>query len=149
MVFVDADCVASPNLLGVVSEHAAAGASALQVAYRVANAASSTESALRAAGFLLMHDVRAQGKTALGLSSGLFGTGMALSTDVLAQVPWSGSAVTEDTDYHLRLVQAGVVVRYAGRASVASDMPTTARAAREQHLRWEGGQREPCPKPDY
>lgn len=139
VLVVDADCIASENLVSAVARAMQSGAVAVQAAYRVANAEASRESALRAAGFALMHDVRAGGKSALGLSAGLFGTGMAFRSSVLRAIPWSGSAVTEDTDYHLRLVRAGIVVRYVSEASVSSDMPTTAADARSQHMRWEGG----------
>jgi hypothetical protein len=139
VVVVDADCIASVNLVSRIARALNGATTAVQAAYRVNNAAESTESALRAGGFVLMHDIRAAGKDAIGLSCGLFGTGMAFSTALLREIPWSGAALTEDTEYHLRLVCAGVVVRYVSDAFVTSPMPTTADSARAQHLRWEGG----------
>ncbi|WP_228431375.1 glycosyltransferase family 2 protein [Baekduia soli] len=139
VAIVDADCIASENLLGVMAGRLAAADAAVQCGYVVANAEASPESALRTAGFLLMHDVRAGGKQALGLSTGLFGTGMAFAMTTLRRVPWESTSITEDTEYHLRLIDAGLRVAYAGDAHVASEMPTSAAAAREQHLRWEGG----------
>jgi 1,2-diacylglycerol 3-beta-glucosyltransferase len=139
VAIVDADCLASPNLLSACDRRLRAGARAVQAAYVVSNADASTASALRHAGFALMHVVRPRGKERLGVSIGLFGTGMAFAADVLREHPWSSFSVTEDAEYHLRLVEAGVRVRYAGEAHVASPMPTSDAAAREQQLRWESG----------
>lgn len=136
---VDADCLASPGLLASVDRHLRTGADAVQTDYVVANPDASTTSALRYAGFALMHRVRARGKAGLGLSVGLFGSGMAFSAALLRAVPWASFSVTEDAEYHVRVVEHGTVVRYAGEASVSSAMPTTDAAAREQQLRWESG----------
>ena len=63
---------------------------------------------------------------------------MAFRTSLFDEVQWPTS-VTEDTELHLELIQRGVVVTYAERASVRSAMPTTAAAAVDQQLRWESG----------
>jgi cellulose synthase/poly-beta-1,6-N-acetylglucosamine synthase-like glycosyltransferase len=59
--------------------------------------------------------------------------------EALEQVPFSGRSITEDLDYHIRLVLAGRRVRFVDTTSVWSDMPTTEREARGQRARWEGG----------
>jgi hypothetical protein len=136
---VDADCVASADFAAAVDAALRDGADAVQVNYVVANADEAPQAALRAAGFALMHVVRPRGKAALGLSCGLFGTGMAFSAPVLRATPWESFSLTEDVEYHLRLVESGATVRYVERASVASAMPTSAQAVRAQELRWESG----------
>jgi Glycosyl transferase family group 2 len=83
--------------------------------------------------------VRPLGKSALGLSCGLLGSGMAFDTALLRELPWSALGVTEDTGYHLRLVAAGAKVEFAPEARVSSPMPTTLDAAGEQRARWESG----------
>jgi len=142
VLVVDADCVASPNLCAVVAEELAdPGVRAIQVRYDVSNPEESPTAALRAAGFILKHVIRSRGRARLGLSCGLFGSGMAFRTSLFDEVQWPTS-VTEDTELHLELIQRGVVVRYAERAAVRSAMPTTAAAAVEQQLRWESGNAE-------
>jgi hypothetical protein len=64
---------------------------------------------------------------------------MAFRTSLLRDVPWSAFDVTEDTEYHLKLVAAGVRVEFAPEASVASAMPTSLDAAEAQRVRWESG----------
>lgn len=136
---VDADCTASPNLLTALGDRIAAGARAVQASYVVANPEQSPAAAARYAGFALINHVRPLGKSALGLSCGLLGSGMAFTAELLGEHPWDAFAVTEDAEYHLRLVQAGVRVEFAPEAHVASPMPATLDAAATQRERWESG----------
>ena len=139
VLVVDADCIASANLCAVVAEELAdPGVQAIQARYDVSNPEESPTAALRAAGFILKHVIRSRGRARLGLSCGLFGSGMAFRTSLFDEVQWPTS-VTEDTELHLELIQRGVIVTYAERASVRSAMPTTAEAAVDQQLRWESG----------
>src|SRR5439155_24472408 len=135
-----ADCQVGLNLLAELGWGLQAGACAVQADYVVANPGASWSSVLRFAAFALYNHVRCRGKTALGLSCGLLGTGMAFSRAVVERHDWDALAVAEDWDYHLRLVAAGDSVVFAPEASVTSVMPTTLGQAWNQHLRWEGGQ---------
>lgn len=141
VVVVDADCLASRNLLAALTAELRSGADAAQAVYRVANADESSQAALRAAGFALKHDLRARGRSRLGLSPGLFGTGMAFTAATLAAIPLSQS-VTEDTELFVRLVEGGRRVAFAENAAVISAMPTNERDAVAQQLRWETGNAE-------
>ena len=136
---VDADCVASPGLIAAFDRRVRAGAGAVQADYRVSNPGASPAAARRWAGFALMHAVRGRAKAALGLSCGLFGTGMAFRVDVLQEVPWTSFSITEDAEYHIRLVEAGHPARFAAEAYVDSPMPETERDASDQQTRWEAG----------
>jgi hypothetical protein len=136
---VDADCLATPGLLRAFDAALRTGARAVQADYEVANPEASTGAALRWAGFALMHRVRPRGRRALGLSADLFGTGMAFRADLLRAVPWESFSVTEDAEYHLRLLEAGVPVRYAEAGAVLSPMPAGGAGAEAQQLRWESG----------
>ncbi len=139
---VDADCIASENFMAAVAAVILEGGDAAQVRYVASNAAAAPEAALRAAAFCLMNEVRPLGQSALGFSSGLRGTGMGFRAELLRAVPWESYSVTEDVEFHLRLLQAGRVVEFVETAEVASPMPTSAGASRSQHLRWERGNAE-------
>ena len=139
LAFVDADCAAAPNFLAALDARLAAGASAAQSAYVVANPGAGSTAALRYAAFALINWVRPLGKTTLGLSGGLLGTGMAFRRELLAEVPWESFGLAEDQEYHLSLVAAGKRVDFAPETSVSSPMPTSHEQAHEQQLRWEGG----------
>ena len=139
IVVVDADCRVSANLLTALGSALARGADAAQAEYRVANAEASATAALRFAGFALFNRVRPRGKERLGLSVGLLGTGMAFPLRTLDAVPWEAFSVTEDREYHLRMVASGRRVRFAPHATVLTDAPVGEAAAAVQQTRWETG----------
>ena len=139
VVFIDADCSVSRNLLAVLAGRLAAGHDGAQARYEIANPEAGSSEALRAAGFALMNFTRPRGKQALGLSCGLLGTGMALSADTLDAVPWTSFSLTEDREYHLNLVDAGRSVDFAGEAEVLTPAPSTRAGAETQETRWDAG----------
>jgi hypothetical protein len=136
---VDADCVVAPNLLTAIEARLLAGANAVQAAYVVANPDASWPAGLRWASFALVNVVRPQGKAALGLSAGLFGTGMAFTRELLARHPWAARSLLEDQEHHLALVAAGERVAFAPETSVVSAMPTSLRGSSSQQMRWDAG----------
>jgi glycosyltransferase involved in cell wall biosynthesis len=139
VVIVDADCSVAPNLLAALERRLRDGAQAVQVAYGVANPDASPVAALRHASFVLVNGVRPLGKTTLGLSAGLLGTGMAFSRDLLARRSWTARSLAEDQEQHLALVADGERVVFAAETGVTSPMPTSLRRSRDQQLRWDAG----------
>jgi glycosyl transferase family 2 len=139
LAVLDADCTASPNLLHAFDARLRAGAEAVQSPCIVSNPEASHVSALRLGAFALSNLVRPLGKTTLGLSGGLHGTGMALTSGLLERHPWTSVALAEDIEYHLELVTAGHVVAFAPEAFVATPMPTTQEGSGQQQMRWETG----------
>jgi 1,2-diacylglycerol 3-beta-glucosyltransferase len=139
VAIVDADCTVSPNLPAALAARLARGARAVQASYGVSNPHASAGAAARYAGFALINHVRPLGKSTLGLSCGLLGTGMAFDAKLLREVPWTAFDVTEDSEYHLRLAAAGVKVDFAPEARVISPMPEGETAAAVQRERWEAG----------
>jgi 1,2-diacylglycerol 3-beta-glucosyltransferase len=139
VAIVDADCLAAADLLAAFDGALRSGAAAAQARYDVANPEASPTSALRWAAFALKHRVRPRGRAALGLSSGLFGTGMAFRAQLLRAHPWRSFSIAEDIEYHLELARAGIRVTQVEDTGVVSRMPTTASTARRQQLRWESG----------
>lgn len=139
---VDADCEVTPNLLAALSAPLAAGAGAAQARYVVSNADESWLTALRAGAFMLDNHVKPLARDRLGVSSGLFGTGMAFRAGVIAELPWEAFLLTEDYEYHLQLVEAGERAVYVPEAQVASPMPASFGSSHSQHARWEAGRRQ-------
>lgn len=139
VVFIDADCAVSPNLLREVEQALRGGAAAVQTAHVVANPEASPVAALRYAGFRLMMTLRPAALDALGLSAGLHGTGMGFRRDVLRELGWRSYSITEDLEQHLGLVERGHRVAFLAQAEVASPAPLTHSDAASQQERWEGG----------
>jgi cellulose synthase/poly-beta-1,6-N-acetylglucosamine synthase-like glycosyltransferase len=139
VVILDADCLVSPNILSAMEAYVRRGADAVQVSNAVGNPDASHASALRFAAFALMNTVRPLGKQQLGLSCGLFGTGMAFTRELLRREPWNAAGLAEDGEYHMRLVQAGERAQFVPNAWVSSAMPTSFAGSSSQQARWEYG----------
>jgi cellulose synthase/poly-beta-1,6-N-acetylglucosamine synthase-like glycosyltransferase len=138
-VFVDADCTLSPNFLEALDRRFQHGEEAVQGYYVASNPGESPAASLRYLALVLMHHTRPRGREAFGLSCGIFGTGFALSTELLRLEPWSAFTLAEDVEYFLTITRRGVRVAFAEEAIVSSAMPTGLGEARTQNLRWERG----------
>jgi hypothetical protein len=141
VVVVDADTLVTPNLLAAFAARLEAGALAAQSDNAVRNPEDSWRTALMALAFVLFNTLRSLGRDRLGLSVGLRGNGMCLSTALLRQVPHQAVSEVEDLEYGLRLGLAGHRVRFAREARVLSDMVSGAAASGTQRRRWEGGRK--------
>ncbi len=138
-VFVDADSVISPSFLSVMDAKFQSGSEVVQSHYTVSNAGQTSASALRYVGFQLMNYVRPLGKRVLGLSSGLYGTGMAFHRSVMSTHSWDAFTLAEDVEFYLKLVNRGVKIDFAPEITVLSAMPASLKESRSQNLRWEKG----------
>lgn len=136
---VDADCEVSPDLLSAFAARLNRGAEAVQARYVVSNPGVATAAALRWAGFALVNVVRPMGRDRLGASSGLLGTGMAFSRDLLQRSPWRAISFAEDREQHMRWVLDGVRVVFADEAEVRAPAATNRRGEVAQQRRWESG----------
>jgi hypothetical protein len=139
VLLVDADCTVAPNLLSAVEARLADGAAAVQTVNEVANPAASSAAGLRYASLALINVVRPLGKASLGLSCGLFGSGMGFRRELLERRPWTARSLLEDQEYHLGLVAAGERVAFAADTWVRSPVPPTLRGSASQQLRWDAG----------
>lgn len=139
VVFVDADCTVSANLLSAIDHHLRTGAKAIQVDYVAGNPEDSRVSALRFGAFALADTVRFLGKQRLGLSCGLVGTGMAFTRELLERTPWDTTGLVEDGEYHMRIVLAGERAEFVPEAWVSQAVPTSLQASAQQQARWEAG----------
>jgi cellulose synthase/poly-beta-1,6-N-acetylglucosamine synthase-like glycosyltransferase len=142
VVVIDADCLASTNLLAEVGRRLNDGASALQVDYKGANPGASEVAALRFGALALTNTVRGLGKERLGFSSGLVGSGMAFSATLVHKLPWQSTGLTEDDEYHMQIVLSGRRSEFLATASIQSPMPTSYSASLSQLARWEAGKAE-------
>jgi 1,2-diacylglycerol 3-beta-glucosyltransferase len=138
-LFIDADCRVSPNFLEVMDRRFQDGAAVVQGFYTVAEPYQSAASTLRFIALALKHYARPLGRSRLGLSCGLFGTGMGFRSSILEEQAWDAFTLAEDIEYYLQLTRRGIPVEFAPEAVVSSPMPTTLGDSRSQNLRWEKG----------
>jgi 1,2-diacylglycerol 3-beta-glucosyltransferase len=142
VVVVDADTVASPNLLSAFDARIQSGAKAVQADYAVRNPDAGWRTRLMAIAFGMFHVVRSSGRESLGVSCGLRGNGMCFTKQLLEEVPHEAFSVVEDVEYGIRLGERGHRVHFAGEAHVYGDMVSSEKASRSQRKRWEGGRLE-------
>jgi 1,2-diacylglycerol 3-beta-glucosyltransferase len=139
IVVVDADTVASENLLRTFAELMAEGADAMQAEYGVRNVEASWRTRLMTVAMALYHRTRALARARMGLSVGLRGNGMCFTRRVLQRVPHQAHGLVEDAEYAVQLALAGYTVAYAADAYVRGEMVSRGRAAVNQRRRWESG----------
>lgn len=143
---VDADSVVSVNLVEATRAMLEQGADASQCRYELAPPPPWVNGGrlhplarLRALAFRGMNVVRARGRAGLGLSTGLFGNGFALTASVLERIPFNADTIAEDVEYHTKLVQHGVPVYWIDGEYVHACSPVSSAAQATQEARWEGG----------
>jgi glycosyltransferase involved in cell wall biosynthesis len=139
---VDADSVASPNLVAATTAVLERGAAAMQCRYELelprSRPATSLER-LRVLAFRGINVLRACGRARLGFSAGVFGSGFAIADETIARVPFAVDGICEDLEYHVRLVLARQRVAWAQEAYVYAPLAPVRSAQAMQEARWEGG----------
>jgi cellulose synthase/poly-beta-1,6-N-acetylglucosamine synthase-like glycosyltransferase len=141
-VIVDADTVFAPAFLREMDAALRKSALVAQGQYHVLNAGEGWAAGLRAVAFALINHVRPLGRSLFGLSAGLKGNGMVFSRAVIERFGWAAYGLTEDAEYHVTLIKAGIRVAYVPRAVVAAEMPASIRQSGSQQERWERGRIE-------
>jgi cellulose synthase/poly-beta-1,6-N-acetylglucosamine synthase-like glycosyltransferase len=141
-VIVDADTVFATGFLREMDAALRQGALVAQGQYRVLNAGEGWAAGLRALAFALINHVRPLGRALFGLSAGLKGNGMVFKRAVIERFGWAAYGLTEDAEYHVTLIKAGIRVAYVPRAIVAAEMPVSVGQSGSQQERWERGRVE-------
>ncbi|OFI05434.1 beta-monoglucosyldiacylglycerol synthase [Clostridium acetireducens DSM 10703] len=75
----------------------------------------------------------------LGLSNQLGGTGFCIETDILKQLGWGATCLTEDLEFTCKLVLNGYKVGWAHDAIIYDEKPLTLRQSWRQRKRWMQG----------
>jgi 1,2-diacylglycerol 3-beta-glucosyltransferase len=141
VVIIDADSNVSPNFLRVMDARLASGERVIQSYYAVRDPEGAPSAAIRAVALVVLHYLRPLGRMVLGGSTGLKGNGMVFAADILRNHRWTAS-LTEDIEYHMRLILAGERAMFAPDAIVWAEMPGSLKASQTQNERWERGRME-------
>ena len=138
-VVIDADTVASSNLLSVMNRHIESGVECVQCSDMVMPQPGAWSSEMTRVAFILHNYVRPLGKMAIGCSAGLNGNGMCFSRKSIENRTWTSYTRAEDLEHFLKLALANVKVQFAPEAAVRAVMPTDPHNAESQRKRWEMG----------
>src|SRR5207244_10877026 len=118
VIVVDADSLASPNLLRACAARLERGAMAVQVDYAVLNPDASWRTRLMSIALASFHRLRSRARERLGVSCGLRGNGMCFSCTLLRAVPHEADSMTEALEYGLELPGVGQRRHYAQEPQV-------------------------------
>ncbi len=139
IVVIDADSIASRNLLTVLNYELEQGSKVIQISDLVAPQPGNWSAEATRLGFFLYNYVRPLARRVLGWSAGLRGNGMCFAIGILRSIPWEAYSRAEDLEYGLLLLTRGYPTQFAPEASVLATMPTNPDNAKSQRARWEGG----------
>ncbi len=139
VLVIDADSVVSANLVEAVQNSFRSGSQAVQCRYEMLATNANQRAQLMSLAFIGFNVIRPKGREKLGLSVGIFGNGFGLRREVLEQLPYEARSTTEDLEYHLMLVDAGIRVEFLNSAQVVSEAPASSSGVTTQRARWEGG----------
>jgi 1,2-diacylglycerol 3-beta-glucosyltransferase len=138
-VILDADCAIDPHALQEFDLHLRKGDQALQTADCVSNADDNPITYALAIGNLIENRLFYVAKSRLHLPVMLRGTGMVLHQDLLKRIPWDAHSIVEDQEYSLKLIRAGIFVRFVDQVEVRSPFPTDKQQLNIQRERWAKG----------
>jgi 1,2-diacylglycerol 3-beta-glucosyltransferase len=138
-VVIDADSVVSANFLTVMNHYLERGDTVIQASDLVKPQPGAWSSEMTRLGFTLYNYARPLGRRVIGCSTGLRGNGMCFAADVLRSHPWEAYTRTEDLEFGLSLLLAGIPVAFAPQAFVLATMPQNPQLAESQRARWEHG----------
>ncbi|MFA7679733.1 MAG: glycosyltransferase family 2 protein [Pigmentiphaga sp.] len=142
IVVVDADSLASPNLLEAFAARIEQGAQALQANYGVSNPDASWRTRLMTIAYAAFHAVRGRARERLSVSCGLRGNGMSFTHGLLAMHPLQTFSLTEDIEQGVVLGLQGIRVWHVDEARIDTEIPSSGGNAASQRARWEFGRLE-------
>jgi cellulose synthase/poly-beta-1,6-N-acetylglucosamine synthase-like glycosyltransferase len=139
VAIVDADVEVDPGFFRAMNRELERGARCLQGFNGICNPDASTMTRLLSVTYVTKNLLFNGGKSSLGLSVGLSGTGMVLHRDVIRSVGWKAMTIGEDLEQSLYLVERGERIRFVPDAIVRAQESTSLGEAYAQRQRWVSG----------
>jgi cellulose synthase/poly-beta-1,6-N-acetylglucosamine synthase-like glycosyltransferase len=139
LMVLDADNVASGNLLSEANRAVNAGADAVQAVIISKNPDDTLVSRFTTLSFACINRVQQPGRSALGINPLLCGTGMGITRRALAAVGWPTGTLKEDKELTIRLALNGFRSVWLEKTSVYDERPVTLSQSNNQLSRWYAG----------
>lgn len=136
-MIIDADSIVNDDFFCEL--RLSLGQHACEVVQTRYEALANAHSSIKRLAMLGFNVLRARGRVSLGGSAGIMGNGFIVSKAALEKVPFKANSIVEDLEYHMRLVESDISVRYCDSARIYGEMPTDDAASDVQSSRWEGG----------
>jgi 1,2-diacylglycerol 3-beta-glucosyltransferase len=139
VIVLDADCTIQPDALTIFDRYLEKGEQILQAKVVASNPDDSPTSLALAVANLLENDQFYAPKDRLGWAVFLRGTGMVFARDVLLAHPFRARSRVEDKEYTLRLIRAGLTIRFLSEVHIWSAFPIDHDQLYAQRERWTAG----------
>lgn len=136
---LDADNLVSPNFLMEMNKHLCMGHKVVQGYLDSKNPNDSWISGNNSIAFWIGNRMFQLPRYYLGLNCVLGGTGFIVATDVLKEIGWGATCLTEDLEFTLKLVLKNMKVYWAHDAVIYDEKPLAMPQSWRQRKRWMQG----------
>lgn len=141
-VVIDADTHPEEDFLQRINQHFCQGAKVVQGYSQVRHPEVSPMESLAFLGFALNRNLRYCGRSRLGWTSNLMGTGMCFLREVIAEHGWNTKTMVEDIEYEMFLHLQGIRVLFAPDARINVELHKSVSQSEGQRTRWDMGKFE-------
>ncbi len=136
----DADNLVSLNFLKEMNKHLCMGHQVIQGYLDSKNPMDSLVSASYSITYWMNNRLFQLARYYLGLSAAIGGTGFVVATEVLKEIGWGATCLTEDLEFTIKLILQGKKAYWAHEAIVYDEKPLTMAQSWKQRKRWMQGQ---------
>lgn len=136
---LDADNLVSPNFFLEMNKRLCQGHKVIQGYLDSKNPNDSWISANYSIAYWISNRLFQLPRYYLGLNCALGGTGFVMSMDVLKDIGWGATCLTEDLEFSLKLVQKNMKVSWSHEAVVYDEKPLRLAQSCRQRKRWMQG----------
>ncbi|QQE80378.1 glycosyltransferase family 2 protein [Alicyclobacillus sp. SO9] len=139
VVMFDADNLVAPDFLARMNDKLSEGHKVVQGYLGVKNAFDTWVSVSMGISYWFSNRMWQNARENLNLSSSLGGTGLCIDMDLLHEMGWGATGLTEDLEFGVRCVERGIIPVWAHDAKVYDEKPTSLLPSMRQRLRWMQG----------
>lgn len=139
VVVFDADNLVSRNFLLEMNNKLLEGNRVIQSYLETKNPYDSWVSLSYAITYWFINRMWQQARHNWGMSSTLAGTGMCFESELLREMGWNATSLTEDVEFTARCISKGVYPTWASEAIVYDEKPITLMSSVRQRIRWMRG----------
>lgn len=139
VLMFDADNLVAPDFLARMNDKLQQGHKVIQGYLGVKNPFDTWVSVSMAISYWFSNRMWQNARENLHLSSSLGGTGLCIDMNLLREMGWGATGLTEDLEFGVRCVERGIIPVWAHDAKVYDEKPTSLLASMRQRLRWMQG----------
>lgn len=136
VAFFDADNLVSPNFLKKMNNNILKGYKVIQGYLDSKNPDDTWITISYALAYWTMNRMFQLARKKLNLYAALGGTGFVVTTDVLKQIGWDATSLTEDLEFTMKCILKDIKTVWEHNVKVYDEKPLTFKASFRQRVRW-------------